>query len=90
MAVSRTLSLRASLLSLLRLQHLRDSTVTAAETTGSIVLILLFSFVIGRILVAERIPHDLTGLSREQSDRGACPSHASTGPRSQAQTRWNG
>ena len=39
---------------------LRDSTVAAAETTGSIVLILLFSFIIGRILVAERIPQDLT------------------------------
>ncbi|WP_347140669.1 TRAP transporter large permease [Paracoccus sp. SSK6] len=44
------------------LRHLRDSTVAAAETTGSIVLILLFSFVIGRILVAERIPQDLTEL----------------------------
>lgn len=44
------------------LARLRDSTVAAAETTGSIVLILLFSFVIGRILVAERIPQDLTEL----------------------------
>lgn len=42
--------------------RLRDSTVAAAETTGSIVLILLFSFIIGRILVAERIPQDLTDL----------------------------
>ncbi|PTM98930.1 TRAP transporter large permease [Mycoplana dimorpha] len=44
------------------LARLRDSTVAAAETTGSIVLILLFSFVIGRILVSERIPQDLTEL----------------------------
>lgn len=44
------------------LARLRDSTVAAAETTGSIVLILLFSFVIGRILVAERIPQGLTEL----------------------------
>lgn len=44
------------------LARLRDSTIAAAETTGSIVLILLFSFVIGRILVAERIPQDLTDL----------------------------
>ncbi|QNQ64473.1 TRAP transporter large permease (plasmid) [Brucella sp. 6810] len=44
------------------LRHLRDSTVAAAETTGSIVLILLFSFIIGRILVAERIPQDLTDV----------------------------
>lgn len=42
--------------------RLRDSTIAAAETTGSIVMILLFSFVIGRILVAERIPQDLTEL----------------------------
>lgn len=39
-----------------------SSVVRAAETTGSIVLILLFSFIIGRILVAERIPQDLTNL----------------------------
>ena len=42
--------------------RLRESTVAAAETTGSIVIILLFSFVIGRILVAERIPQDLTDV----------------------------
>ncbi len=44
------------------LARLRESTIAAAETTGSIVIILLFSFVIGRILVAERIPQDLTDL----------------------------
>lgn len=44
------------------LARLRDSTVAAAETTGSIVMILLFSFLIGRILVAERIPQELTEL----------------------------
>lgn len=40
-------------------QKLRKSTIAAAETTGSIVIILLFSFIIGRILVSERIPQDL-------------------------------
>lgn len=43
-------------------RKLAASTVTAAETTGSIVLILLFSFVIGRILVAQRIPQELTEM----------------------------
>lgn len=38
----------------------KDSVVSAGETTGSIIMILLFSFLIGRILVAERIPQDLT------------------------------
>jgi len=46
----------------LTVQRLGSATVKAAETTGSIVLILLFSFIIGRILVAERIPQDLTDL----------------------------
>lgn len=44
------------------LARLRDSTVAVAETTGSIAIILLFSFVIGRLLVAKRIPKDLTEL----------------------------
>jgi tripartite ATP-independent transporter DctM subunit len=39
---------------------LRESVVRAAETTGSIILILLFSFMISRIMAAERIPQDLT------------------------------
>ena len=34
----------------------------AAETTGTVILILLFSFMIGRILASERIPQDLTEL----------------------------
>ncbi|MDI3325776.1 TRAP transporter large permease [Pontibacterium granulatum] len=34
--------------------------IGAAETTGSIILILLFSFMISRILATERIPQDLT------------------------------
>lgn len=42
--------------------RLRTSVIAAAETTGSIVLILLFSFMIGRILVAERVPQELTEL----------------------------
>lgn len=39
-----------------------NSAVQAAETTGSIVLILLFSFIIGRIMVSQRIPQELTEL----------------------------
>ena len=34
--------------------------VAAAETTGTVILILLFSFMIGRILASEGIPRDLT------------------------------
>lgn len=34
--------------------------VAAAETTGTVILILLFSFMIGRILASEGIPQDLT------------------------------
>lgn len=39
---------------------LRTSLVEASETTGSIILILLFSFMIGRILSMERVPQELT------------------------------
>jgi len=38
------------------------SIVAAAETTGTVILILLFSFMIGRILAAERIPQELTAV----------------------------
>ena len=38
------------------------SVVAAAETTGTVILILLFSFMIGRILASERIPQELTEL----------------------------
>lgn len=38
---------------------LRTSVVQAAETTGTIVLILLFSFMISRIMASERVPQDL-------------------------------
>lgn len=41
---------------------LRRSVVAASETTGSIILILLFSFMIGRILVFEQVPQDLTRM----------------------------
>lgn len=44
----------------LTLARLREGLVRSAETTGIIVLILLFSFLIGRILVAEGVPQDLT------------------------------
>tara|TARA_R110000851_G_scaffold239849_1_gene392536 strand:- start:960 stop:2264 length:1305 start_codon:yes stop_codon:yes gene_type:complete len=36
------------------------SLLDAGETTGTIILILLFSFMIGRIMVAESVPQDLT------------------------------
>ncbi|WP_411353105.1 TRAP transporter large permease (plasmid) [Leisingera aquaemixtae] len=39
---------------------LRDSFIEAGETTGTIIFILLFSFMIGRVLVAEGVPQDLT------------------------------
>jgi len=42
------------------LASLKESVVGAAESTGSIVLILLFSFMISRILASEGIPQDLT------------------------------
>jgi len=42
--------------------HFSRSIIAAAETTGSIILILLFSFMIGRILAFERVPQDLTEL----------------------------
>ena len=44
----------------LTLGHLKDSVISAGETTGTIMLILLFSFMIGRILTAERVPQELT------------------------------
>ncbi|MGZ7460032.1 TRAP transporter large permease [Pseudomonas sp. Ma2-10] len=44
----------------LTLGRLKDSVVASAETTGTIMLILLFSFMIGRILTAERVPQELT------------------------------
>lgn len=44
----------------LTLGRLRDSVYQAAISTGTIILILLFSFMIGRILVAERLPQELT------------------------------
>ena len=46
----------------LNLKSFARSVVAAAETTGTVILILLFSFMIGRILASERIPQDLTEL----------------------------
>jgi tripartite ATP-independent transporter DctM subunit len=46
----------------LNLKSFAKSVVAAAETTGTVILILLFSFMIGRILASERIPQDLTEL----------------------------
>ena len=42
------------------LKSLGQSIISAAETTGSIILILLFSFMISRIMSFERVPQDLT------------------------------
>jgi C4-dicarboxylate transporter DctM subunit len=44
----------------LTLGRLKESVTSAGETTGTIMLILLFSFMIGRILTAERVPQELT------------------------------
>lgn len=44
----------------LTIARLKDSVIESAETTGTIMLILLFSFMIGRILTAERVPQELT------------------------------
>ncbi|TDB01188.1 TRAP transporter large permease [Halomonas marinisediminis] len=44
------------------LGRLKESLKASAETTGTIILILLFSFMIGRILVAERVPQELTEI----------------------------
>lgn len=44
----------------LTLARFRQSLLDAGETTGTIILILLFSFMIGRIMVAEGVPQDLT------------------------------
>ncbi|BBB26963.1 TRAP transporter large permease [Amphritea japonica] len=44
----------------LTIKRLSSSVIAAAETTGTVILILLFSFMIGRILASERIPQELT------------------------------
>lgn len=44
----------------LKLRNLGEALVRTAETTGSIILILLFSFLISRIMASERIPQDLS------------------------------
>ena len=44
----------------LTVSRLKESVISAGETTGTIILILLFSFMIGRILTAERVPQELT------------------------------
>lgn len=54
----------------LTLRKFRDSLVAAGETTGTIILILLFSFMIGRILAIEGVPQDLTrAVSQITEDR---------------------
>jgi len=44
----------------LTLAKFKNSLLEAGETTGTIVLILLFSFMIGRIMVSEGVPQQLT------------------------------
>ncbi|MDO6564824.1 TRAP transporter large permease [Amphritea sp. 1_MG-2023] len=44
----------------LTIRRFSESVIAAAETTGTVILILLFSFMIGRILASERIPQELT------------------------------
>ncbi|MCP5156047.1 MAG: TRAP transporter large permease [Ectothiorhodospiraceae bacterium] len=44
----------------LTIERFRRSLLEAGETTGTIILILLFSFMIGRIMVAESVPQELT------------------------------
>jgi C4-dicarboxylate transporter DctM subunit len=52
----------------LTLARFRQSLLEAGETTGTIILILLFSFMIGRIMVAEGVPQDLTEAVTKISD----------------------
>src|SRR5690554_6112286 len=47
------------------LRSVWDSIVASAETTGSIMLILIFSFMIGKVLVAQRLPQELTEIVTE-------------------------
>jgi tripartite ATP-independent transporter DctM subunit len=44
----------------LNFDRLKKSVVAAGETSGVIILILLFSFMIGRILTAQRVPQEIT------------------------------
>lgn len=46
----------------LTFSRVAEGLVGAAETTGTIIMILLFSFMISRILAIERIPQDLAEL----------------------------
>jgi C4-dicarboxylate transporter, DctM subunit len=52
----------------LTLARFRKSLLEAGETTGTIILILLFSFMIGRIMVAEGVPQDLTEAATKITD----------------------
>ncbi len=52
----------------LTLARFRKSLLEAGETTGTIILILLFSFMIGRIMVAEGVPQDLTEAATKVTD----------------------
>lgn len=44
----------------LTVEKFKQSLLQAGETTGTIILILLFSFMIGRIMVSESVPQELT------------------------------
>lgn len=44
----------------LSLRSIREAVISAAETSGSIIMILLFSLLIGRVFILQGIPQDLT------------------------------
>ncbi len=52
----------------LTLSRFKKSLLEAGETTGTIILILLFSFMIGRIMVAESVPQELTQAVTEVTE----------------------
>lgn len=53
----------------LTLKRLFFSIIKAGETTGTIIMILLFSLMIGRIMVAESVPQDLTHFVTSLTDK---------------------
>lgn len=52
----------------LTLDRFKKSLFLAGETTGTIILILLFSFMIGRVMVAEGVPQSLTDAVTDVTD----------------------
>ncbi|MFV0243624.1 MAG: TRAP transporter large permease [Qingshengfaniella sp.] len=52
----------------LNIASLSRSLVLTAQTTGSIIMILLFSFMISRVLATERIPQDISDIVQSLID----------------------